>query len=89
MADTAKHRNINNSANNGRKSKNEIIRSALGIYLKQRNYSVSLIGHSTDRPVSVLRCETDFYSCALNDFVFVSLCYLCSGREEFGKVSQI
>lgn len=43
MADTAKHRNTNNSANNGRKSKNEIIRSTLGMYLKQRNYSVSLI----------------------------------------------
>lgn len=43
MADTAKHRNTNNSANNGRKSKSEIIRSALGMYLKQRNYSVSLI----------------------------------------------
>lgn len=40
MSETTK-RNTNNSASKSRKSKNDIIRSTLGMYLKQKNYSVS------------------------------------------------
>lgn len=40
MAETSK-RTTNNSASKSRKSKNDIIRSTLGTYLKQKNYSVS------------------------------------------------
>lgn len=79
MADTAKHRNTNNSANNGRKSKNEIIRSTLGLYLKQRNYSVSLI-HSKNWCVRYQCCKSKVCQ---NDFL------LLSNLKEYGKVSQI
>lgn len=41
MAETSK-RTTNNSTSKSRKSKNEIIRSKLGTYLKQNKYSVSL-----------------------------------------------
>lgn len=40
MAETSK-RTTNNSTSKSRKSKNDIIRSTLGTYLKQKNYSVS------------------------------------------------
>lgn len=72
MADTAKHRNINNNANNGRKSKNEIIRSALGMYLKQRNYSVSLI-HSRKQILSVQHQYFVIVKCVKNEFYFLLL----------------
>lgn len=41
MAETSK-RPTNNSASKSRKSKNDIIRTTLGTYLKQKNYSVSV-----------------------------------------------
>lgn len=41
MAETSK-RTTNNSASKSRKSKNDIIRTTLGTYLKQKNYSVSV-----------------------------------------------
>lgn len=40
MGDTNR-RNTTNSSSKSRKSKNETIRHALGMYLKQRNYSVN------------------------------------------------
>lgn len=40
MAETTK-RTTNSSATKSRKSRNDIIRTALGMYLKQKNYSVS------------------------------------------------
>ncbi|XP_031620240.1 uncharacterized protein LOC116338864 [Contarinia nasturtii] len=40
MAETSK-RTTNNSASKSRKSKNDIIRSTLGTYLKQKNYSMN------------------------------------------------
>ncbi|XP_037037092.1 TAF5-like RNA polymerase II p300/CBP-associated factor-associated factor 65 kDa subunit 5L isoform X1 [Bradysia coprophila] len=97
MADTAKHRNINNSANNGRKSKNEIIRSALGSYLKQRNYSNSEKFRKSDLALLQSNKQMEFGSMLdddvskVNSFLYSNV--LCLNKdsnvvEQFAKFQQ-
>lgn len=95
MATETSKRNPN-SASKNRKSRNEIIRSSLGMYLKQRNYMVNKINKkSFSKNCSIEKFDVNkkkkkSFSDTHNNFIYIyNIALLCCLLRLSFKISKL